>query len=139
MYSTVIFSLGLLAFSAFLVGAHVRRWRLAVARQSDAREIGFALAQLLRRAMASATLGLTGIALLASPRMVDPARVSFWLYWGGVLLAIVVMGLLAMVDMIRSRVYFRQLQAGLVEQLALEVPRMRSPHPDRADRRVDRS
>jgi hypothetical protein len=137
MYSTVIFSLGLLVLSAFLVAGHVRRWRLIVARQSDAREIGFALAQLLRRAMASATLGLIGIALLASPRMVDPTRVSFWIYWGGVFLAIVVMGLLALVDMMRSRVYFRQVQAGLVEQLALEVSRKRSAHQGSADRRAD--
>jgi hypothetical protein len=54
--------------------------------------------------------------------MVDPSKTSYWLYWSGALLAVVAIGMLALLDLICSRWYFRRLQQmGLAEQAALKA------------------
>ena len=64
-------------------------------------------------------IGLVGVALLANTYMVDPRKVSFWIYWVGLLLAVVAIVVLAMLDLAATRAYFRRAQqAGIAEHAA---------------------
>ena len=122
MWPTTIFSLCLLAVSALLIWTHIRAWKTIGAAEPSSRERQFGFDQFRRRVAASSMIGLMGIALLASPRMVDPAHASFWLYWTGILLGVIVIGLLAMLDLILTRLYYRRLHdSGVVEQAVLKA------------------
>ena len=122
MWPTVVFSLCLLAVSACLISSHLRALRSMSAASCDERARRFGRDQFRRRTTASDMIGLIGLALMASPRMVDPVRTSFWLYWSGILLAVVAIALLAVFDLVSTRVYFSQIQrAGLAEQAALKA------------------
>ena len=122
MWPTTVFSLCLLAVSALLVWTHIRVWRAIKAVETDRRERQFGLGQFRRRITASSMIGLIGIALMSSPQMVDPTRSAFWLYWGGVLLAVMAIGWLAIIDAMSTRLHFRrQHEFGLVEQAVLKA------------------
>lgn len=122
MWPTTVFSLCLLAVSTLLVWTHIREWKAIGASEPDERERRFGLDQFRRRVAASSMIGLIGVALLASPRMADPTRASFWFYWIGVLLAVMAIGLLALVDLIATRIYYRRLhESGIVEQAVLKA------------------
>jgi hypothetical protein len=122
MSSTTVFSLCLVAVSALLIWTHVRAWKGLQAEGVGNKELQFGLDQFRRRITASSIIGLVGIALLASPRMVDPTRLAFWLYWTGLLLAVMAIGLLEMFDLVSSRVYYRRIHdSRLVEQAVLKA------------------
>lgn len=133
MWPTITFSLCLLALSAALIAAHVRTWRTSAGLELDSHDRQFRLDQYRRRIVSSGMIGLVGIALMASPQMDDPIRTSFWVYWTGLLLAVLVIGLLAMFDLISTRTYFRRLQqAGLAEQ-AILTAQLKRLHSRRAN------
>lgn len=137
MWPTTVFSLCLLAISALLVWTHVRVWRAIEAAETDQRERQFGLGQFRRRITASSMIGLIGIALMSSPQMVDPTRSVFWLYWGGMLLAVMAIGGLAIIDVVSTRLYFRRLhEFGLVEQadLKAQLDRFQAQRRNRDDR-----
>jgi hypothetical protein len=122
MGPTTTFSLCLLAVSTVLIWTHLRAWKSIQAAEPDESERQFGRGQFRRRATASSVIGMIGIALLASPRIMDPTRFSFWLYWVGLLLAVMAIAILAIIDLISTRLYYRRLHhSGLVEQAVLKA------------------
>ena len=72
--------------------------------------------------------------------MVDPARLSFWFYWSGILFAVISIGLLALLDMISTRVNFGKQHAGLADQIALQAQLARQhSRQGNEDQRIDTS
>jgi hypothetical protein len=122
MGPTTVFSLCLLVISALLIWTHVRTWTAIRVSDADESERRFGLGQLRRRVTASSLIGLIGVALLVNARMMDPTRVSFWLYWVGILLGLMTIGLLAMLDLVSTRIHYRQLRdSSLIEQAILKA------------------
>lgn len=140
MWMTVLFSFCLISISAVLIWSHWQTWRSVQAEASAEPSGGFRRRQFRRRTMSSTAIGLIGIALLASPRMVDPVRLSFWFYWSGVLFAVISIGLLALLDMISTRVHFSKQHAGLADQIALQAQlARRHSRQGNEDQRIDTS
>ena len=93
MSSSAVFCYSLIGISVLLVWSHIREWqRIRSLPDQKAIDLNFGLKQFRRRMAASGMIGIIGLTLLYGGRMQDPNRLSFWLYWGGLLLALAAIG-----------------------------------------------
>jgi hypothetical protein len=102
----------LLAASAILMRSHRRTWRL---HQSDIsaepRELDYRRRRFRRRMQSSAMLGILGLAILAGHFIRPPLPVlAVLIYWACVILLVFWLMLLAMADIISTRLHFGQLR-----------------------------
>ena len=123
MNSSILFCLSLIATSLLLICSHIREWnRTRLTPDQDAMDLDFGLKQFRRRIAASGMIGIIGLALLNSARMQDPTRLSFWMYWGGLIFALLAIGLLVTIDVVMTRAQFRRLhREGLIQKATLEA------------------
>lgn len=132
MNSSILFCLTLIGISLLLIWTHVRQWQqIRSTPDQDETDLDFGLKQFRRRVAASGMIGIIGLALLNSANMQDPMRLSFWMYWGGLLSALGAIGLLVTIDIVMTKAQFRRLyREGLIQKAALEaeLQRLQSHH-----------
>lgn len=117
-------SLLLLAASAVMLGLHVRAWRRVQNEQLDEREHDFRRRQFRRRMQTSAMLGVLAVAILIGHWITSPPLppLAPLVFWGVVVLVVLWMGMLAMADLVVTRLHFRRLRDGyLVQQARLQA------------------
>ena len=116
MFMVVAFAFVLVMLSAFLVFTHIAKWNDLRDADLNPERIDFGRRQFRRRLFASALIGVAGLAVLASPWMIDPHRSEFWWYWSGLLMIVAVLGLVACIDAWDTYRYFRTVQRILATQ-----------------------
>ena len=129
------FAVLMLLASAGLMLWHVRTWRRMRDRPDppDAKEAEYRWRQFRRRMQSMVLLALSAVALLVG-HWINPERVSplvFSVYWGGVILLVVWVGLLAVADMISTKSYFARVhERQLIEKAKLqaELRRVQAAH-----------
>jgi len=126
LWSSILVGLLLIFAAGCFVRWHVSAWRALGERASqlDVEEIDFRRRQLRRRTQTSVMLGLVGIGMLVGRLLIvwraHPTLIL--LFWGGVVLLVLWLGLLAVADMVATRYYFGRLrQSCLVEQARLRA------------------
>jgi hypothetical protein len=107
---------------------HVRTWRVAQRSLLGDREREYRSVQYRRRMQTSAMLGLLAVAIFAGSFLTEPP-LAVLLFWAAVLVVLGWIALLAVADMVATRLHFGRLQQHyLVEQAKLqaEIRRIRS-------------
>jgi hypothetical protein len=109
------------------------------ARELDPEEVDFRRRQARRRIQTSAMLGLVGIGMLIGRLLIvwraPPTLIL--LFWGGVVLLVLWLAVLAVADMVATRYYFSRLREKyLVEQARLQA-QLRLMERTRAGRQAD--
>jgi peptidoglycan/LPS O-acetylase OafA/YrhL len=121
IWSSVLVSLLLLLFAAGLMAMHVQSWRRLRRREPDPHEFDYRRRQLRRRMQTSGLLGLLAVAIFVGQWVTEPNLLGF-LFWGGVLLVLAWVALLAIVDMLATKHHFARLrQTYLVEEAKLQA------------------
>jgi len=126
LWSSILVGLLLVFAAGWFARWHVSAWRELGERASqlDPEELDFRRRQLRRRTQTSAMLGLVGIGMLVGRVLIvwraDPTLIL--LFWGGVVLLVLWLGLLAAADTVATRYYFSRLRQNyLVEQARLQA------------------
>jgi len=126
LWSSILVGLLLVFAAGWFARWHVSAWRELGERASqlDPEELDFRRRQLRRRTQTSAMLGLVGIGMLVGRLLIvwraHPTLIL--LFWGGVVLLVLWLGLLAVADMVATRYYFSRLRQNyLVEQARLQA------------------
>ena len=96
----------LLAVSALLIGRHLATWRRVAATSRDADERDFRWRQFRRRVQTSGLLGTVGLAI--SLGEVLPWSVAKLVCWAAAVIFTVWMMLLAVADLVATRVHLSQ-------------------------------
>lgn len=129
--SQVLFPAALVALAAGLLVWHVRAWRAAKSRETDANELDHQRRRFRRRLQTSAMLALLGLAVGfgqgISPRE-EPSLYVF--FWCGVALVTVWLMALALADAVSNTMHASRLRhERMVEhaQLKAELARLRTP------------
>ncbi len=121
--SIPLFSLFLLAVSAWLMISHLRSWRRHQGQDLDAEDFDYRRRQFRRRMQTGAMLGILAVALGVGQPLTEWLH-SAWFFvafWIGVLLVVCWVALLAVVDVWATKHHFGRLQhRWLVEQAKLE-------------------
>lgn len=111
----------ILACAVGLMVWHVRSWRAQQAAGLDAKAMEYHRRQFGRRMQTSATLAVVATALPIGLWVINHWPKVGAFYWGGVVLLVVWLGLLAVADMWATRRYFGDLHHDYrVEQARLE-------------------
>ena len=120
-YLSSAVSLLLLLCAAGLMLLHVRSWRRAQEREMDAEETDYRRRQYFRRMQTSTMLGTLAVAVFVGQWLTRPPWLGL-IYWGGVLLLLAWVGLLAVADMLATKHYFGRLRDDhLVERAKLQA------------------
>ncbi|MGA2621317.1 MAG: hypothetical protein ABSF26_27145 [Thermoguttaceae bacterium] len=122
-WSSFLVSLVLLASAAGLMVWHVRSWRSVRGGQLEPREVEFHRRQYRRRMQTSAMLAVLGLAILAGQQLTSLLGPKFaGPFWGGVLLLVAWMALLALADILATQQHFFRLRNHyLVERAKLQA------------------
>ena len=121
IYASAAVSLFLLVCAAGLMMLHVRSWRRDQEREMDAEETDYRRRQYFRRMQTSTMLGTLAVAVFVGQWVTRPPWLGL-IYWGGVLLIVAWVGLLAVADMLATRHYFGRLRdEHLVERAKLQA------------------
>jgi hypothetical protein len=110
----------LIVSSAVLVVWHSRSWqRLREGNLSD-RERDFWRRQYRRRMQTSAMLGVLGAAILVGQLLMPVVHASWFLlvFWGGVLVLVLWIVLLALADMVATSYYYGRERTGFARERA---------------------
>jgi Na+/H+ antiporter NhaD/arsenite permease-like protein len=119
--SSALVSVFLLICTAGLMTLHVRTWRKAQRQELEADGLDYRRRQFRRRVQTSALLGLLAVAIFVGPFITGPPVVVF-AFWGVVLLVVCWVALLAVVDVIATKIHFDRLREKyLVEQAKLQA------------------
>jgi len=126
LWSSILVATSLLVVAGAFIRSHHRAWRtlLLQRRQLEPSEFDFRRRQLRRRSQMSVMLGLVGIGMLIGRLLIVwPAPplvvVVFWL---GVMGLVVWVALLAVADIVSTRLHFSRLrQIYMVEQARLQA------------------
>jgi hypothetical protein len=113
-----IMAVGLVAAAVVLIRAHRRTWRSLQLKEVPPERRRYGRRQFRRRTTASTLIGLTGVAVLASPTMHDPHLTRYWLYWSGMLVLVMCLCLLALLDALDTLRYFRSVHSALLAKHA---------------------
>jgi len=126
LWSSILVGLLLVFVAAWFVRWHASAWRALGQRASqlDPEELDFRRRQLRRRTQTSAMLGLVGVGMLVGRLLIvwraPPTLIL--VFWGGVVLLVLWLGLLAVADIVATRYYFSRLRRDyLVEQARLQA------------------
>jgi hypothetical protein len=110
LWFTIAVGLALSATAASLMVSHVRTWRRFTASGdvADPVERSYRRRQLRRRVQTSALLGLLALAIVAGHWASSPPwrPWAFAFYWGMVLTVVAWVALLALADLVSTRLYF---------------------------------
>ncbi len=114
IWSSVLLALLILLVAVWLMRSHVRTWQTVQRRRKELepRELDYRRRQFRRRMQTSAMLGLVGIGILFGGLLIA-WRARPWLVlmvWGGVMVLVVWLGLLAVADMVSTRFYYGRLK-----------------------------
>jgi len=122
LWTSALVSSFLLLCALGLMAMHVRTWRLAQAGKPEAEELDYRYRQFRRRIQSSALLGLMAAAIFAG-QWIPVGRVLLTcFFWGGVLLGLCWVGLLALADIWATKHYFGRLrQTYVIEQAKLHA------------------
>lgn len=127
MGTNFLVAAGLLLASVVLICVHRRSWRAVGESTGDSATHQFAHRQFRRRMQASSLIGVVAVAIAASSWI--PGTIATALYWTGVLLVVVWIGLLALADLLGSHVHYRQVDAEhRAEHAALTAELQRLQH-----------
>jgi len=124
VWSLFLVSLFLLLCATGLMLSHLRTWRRFRQQEPGSEERDYRRRQFRRRMQTSAMLGLMAIAIfvgeLLTRRIESPwFRLGFW---GGVLLVVLWVALLAVVDIWATKHYYQRLrQSYLIEEAKLQA------------------
>jgi hypothetical protein len=113
VWSSALVSLLLLTCAAGLMVSHVRTWRAAQTLAPECRELDYRRSQFRRRMQTSAMLGLLAIAIFVGQILqgwIGSATFAV-LYWGGVLVLLAWIGLLALADVLATKVHYGRLRS----------------------------
>jgi CBS domain containing-hemolysin-like protein len=122
--SSILISLVLLVSSGWLIAWHIAAWRQARAQVTEARELSYRRRQYVRRMQTSAMLGLLGVAIIVGQVLTPWLRSVMFtvLFWGGVVVLVLWMGLLALADIVATQQHFGRLHnETLVERAKLQA------------------
>jgi ABC-type xylose transport system permease subunit len=126
LWFTIAVGLALSATAAGLTVSHVCSWRrfAASADAADANERNYRRRQFRRRIQTSSLLGLLALAIIAGHwASCPPWRPwAFAFYWGLVVTVVAWVALLALVDLVSTRLYFGRVQ----ERYRLEELRLKA-------------
>jgi hypothetical protein len=121
IFSSALVSLFLLVCAAGLMLLHVRTWRSVQRLPLDDRERNYRWTQYRRRMQTSAMLGLLAIAIFGGSLITGPP-LAILLFWAAVLVVVCWMALLAVVDMVSTKLHFGRLEQHYVlEQAKLQA------------------
>lgn len=123
-WSSALVSFIMLVAAAGLLIWHVRTWRVVQAQAIEPKESEYRRNQFRRRMQTSAMLGLLGVLIPVGQWLTAWAesRLFAAIFWGGVLLLIVWMALLALVDMMVTQHHFSRLRNDyLIERAKLNA------------------
>jgi hypothetical protein len=119
--SSLLVSLVLACIAAGLMVWHLRVWRRAQRQDLDAREFEHQRLQFRRRMQTSALLGVLAGAIFVGSLITGPP-VLVIVFWSGVLLVTCWVALLALADVLITRLHFSRLKADyLTEQAKLQA------------------
>jgi hypothetical protein len=127
LFSTLV-SLAILLAAGGLIVWHVRTWRRAERKPSEGQGFDYYRRQYRRRMQTSALLAVVAVAIFVGQFITRPP-VAVLVFWGGVLLVLFWIGLLAVADVVATKLHFAQLRAHYrVEEakLQMELRRIRS-------------
>ena len=113
MAVAIAVSAALILISMALVWVHLRSLRGLPTAEADPARHRFGRRQFRRRVLASGIIGMIGIAILASPFVLDPTAPVFGYYWLALLVSVALLFGLALLDLWDSHVYFRELRRQL--------------------------
>lgn len=120
MWFSILFGLSLVALSLLLWNRHQTAWRATQGEELDEAEQTFLSRQYRRRRMANAMIAVVGLAIILGVWVTDARAAAA--YWLAVLLLVSGMVVLAMADLIATRMYYGGLhRAGQEERLLLEA------------------
>jgi UDP-N-acetylmuramyl pentapeptide phosphotransferase/UDP-N-acetylglucosamine-1-phosphate transferase len=112
LWSSAFISLFLLACAAGLMVWHIRAWRSVQTADVEASERDYRRRQFRRRMQTSAMLGLLAVAIFVG-QVLTLWLESHWctlIFWGGVLLMLMWVGLLAGADVVATRYHYGRLR-----------------------------
>jgi sterol desaturase/sphingolipid hydroxylase (fatty acid hydroxylase superfamily) len=140
LWCTIAVGLALSATATGLMVSHVRTWRRfeESGDAADPRERGYRRRQFRRRVQTSALLGLLALAMVAGHWMTSPPwrPWAFTVYWGIVLIVVAWVALLALADLVSTRLYFghvRERYRWEETRLKAELERMKEEGRRRKD------
>ena len=114
LWLTIAVGVALSATAAGLMVSHARTWQRfeGSGKAADPKERVYRRRQFRRRVQTSALLGLLAVALVAGHWVSSPPwrPWAFAVYWGLVLLVVAWVALLALVDLVSTRLYFGRIQ-----------------------------
>lgn len=110
LLSSILLAAVLVVAAAGLMIWHVRAWQSSLALATDAYERDYRRRQFRRRMQTSAMLGLISAALPVGVVVMHAWPKIGAFYWGGVLLLVGWIGLLALADMLATRHYYGRIR-----------------------------
>jgi len=128
MWIAAVISLLLFGCAVGLMVSHQRTWRVVRESETDEIELDFRWRQYRRRMQTSAMMGILVVAVFFG-QLIERPPVLVVGFWGGVLLFVVWIAMLAMADYVASRHHFARLEHNyIIEQAKLhaEARRIRS-------------
>jgi hypothetical protein len=114
----------LLLCAAGLMTLHVRTWRRARRQELQSDDLDYGRRQYRRRMQTSAMLGLLAVAIFVGQLVTARIESKLFVfgYWGGVLLLVVWVALLAVVDLLATKHHFSRMRhTYLVEHAKLQA------------------
>jgi hypothetical protein len=123
MWPSLIAAALLFAVSAALIARHLNVWRRVAAVSRDPREREFHWRQFRRRVQTSGLLGTVGLTILLGEIL--PWTVAKLVCWAAAVLFTFLMMLLAVADLIATRVHLSQTPTRELARSASKVP---APH-----------
>jgi hypothetical protein len=129
MLIPLLIAIGLLVISVVLIATHLRTWRQAKSKDLEERERQFAWRQFRRRMQTSAMIALVAVSIPIGMWLTENADPGVALaFWGGTLLLVLWIMLLALADAVASKQHFgrdQQLTATEIARLHGEMRKMR--------------
>ena len=130
--SSTLVALILCLSAAALIFWHIRTWRALQSEPLGPRERDFRRRQYRRRMQTSAMLGVLGAAIFVGQLLMlwIHSRLFFAIYWGGVLLLVLWMALLALADIVATQFHYsREKTENVIERAKLQAEiRRRAAH-----------
>ena len=133
LWSSILVAVSLVLAAGLLIRAHQRAWQTLQQqrRQLEPNEYDFRRRQLRRRSQSSAMLGLVGIGMLIGRLLIvwrAPPLVVV-VFWVGVMALVVWLALLAVADIVSTRLHFSRLRQDYIVQQARLQAQLRRMEP----------